>query len=128
MVTEACAHRVQSDVMEELDEVLLAVDEPGAEATVEEVSVKTMAFVELPRIGAIQLVHPSGEAVHRGFQDQVEVVRKQAVRDRAPAPLPGRAASQPQEQPSVGVVVEDCLSSVSSSNDVVGAVRKLASR
>jgi hypothetical protein len=108
--------------------VLVALDDPGGEALLEEVAATAVARVEAARVAAVQAVHPGGEADARRLDDQVVVRAEQAVRVELPAVSADADQKQRGERAPVDVVAEDVEPAGAARGDVVDAVGQVAAR
>ena len=100
----------------------VALDEACAEAALEEVAVEPVPAVEQLGIRAIEALHPLRQVGRRRLEEEVVVVRHQALRMAVPAEPGDDVFRDREHQPPVGVVAHDVLSAVSAGVDVVHAV------
>jgi hypothetical protein len=128
MPAQSSANRVEGDISRSIDQMLFGLDEPGAEPTVEEVSVKPMAPVEVRRIHAVQSMHSLRQVSPRRVEEQVKVVRHQAVLPKAPPIATKRSVLQYKEEIPVVIVVIDGLAAVASRRHVIEAAGELEAR
>jgi hypothetical protein len=78
------ANWIQDDIARKLEQVGLALDEDGPEAAVEKVSFMPVAPVEPLRVHTVQPLHAERDVAVRRFDQEVIVVRHQAVRMASP--------------------------------------------
>ena len=71
----ADAYRVEVNVAREGQKVVVAFDQLGFEAAVEQVAVAAVAKVVVDRVGRRERLHEFRAVRLRGLEDQVEVVR-----------------------------------------------------
>jgi hypothetical protein len=89
--------------------VLVALDDGGVEAALEQVADAVVAMVEGLGVAEAEEVHPAREPFELGRDDEVEVVRHVAEREQAPAEPARRATKERGEEAVVGVVGVDGL-------------------
>jgi len=77
--TETGLDRVSREIPSELDQVPVPFDLAGIEAALEEVSLKGVSMVEVLRITAVQPLHAPRKIAGRSLDDEVVVVRHEAV-------------------------------------------------
>jgi hypothetical protein len=80
LLAETRAPRVVPHVLDGRAEVLVVGDDAGVVATAEEVADTVVALVETLRVDAVQAVHEPRDVVAPAVEDDVEVVRHQAIR------------------------------------------------
>jgi hypothetical protein len=83
------------------------------------------ARVEVPRVLAIQPLHAAGQVRVRRLNEQMEVVRHEATRVDAPAVSARHPISDLEEPLPIVVILEDRLSPVPASSDVIDAAGDL---
>jgi len=88
------------------------------EATVENMTFVPVASVEPLRIATIQPVHSRGQVGVGCPQDDVVVIRHQAVRETAPPPRLAQLSDEGQEEPAISVVAKDVRTANSSGRHV----------
>ena len=78
------AHRIQGYIADELQKVGLALDENGAEASLEEMADAFVPPVEALGVHPIDLLHPTRQVRHGRLDEQVIVVAHETVRVNFP--------------------------------------------
>jgi hypothetical protein len=122
------ANRIENDVARQFEQVDVAFDELVVKAALEEVSVVPVAPVEPPRVDPVQPLHALGDIRARGLDEEVVVIRHQAIRVAAPAKQLYHLFEQLEESEPVAGVGEDLLSAVSTTRYVVGRAGGLDAR
>jgi hypothetical protein len=103
----------------------LTLDEDPLVSTLEEVADPIVPAVEALRVDSVQLPHPARQVRLRSLDDEVVVVRHQAIGVARPAVLPDDITEDTEERPTVTVVEEDRLAGIAPCGDVVESARKL---
>jgi hypothetical protein len=83
--------------------VLGALDDPSAISILKQMAVTDVSSVEPLCVEEVQAVHPSREMFALGFDDQVIVIRHQAIGEE----VPGKSSNDVSDLRSEGDVVED---------------------
>jgi len=118
---------VFDDVADRLAVVLFRLDHSRPESLAEDVMLAAVAFVERPRILAVEVAHAVREVCDGGLDEQVVVVPEQAADVETPAIPAFDVLEDLDEDPAVVVVAEDRLVVVALRRDVVaGAGGKCA--
>jgi hypothetical protein len=112
-------NRVVEDVFVGIRVLLLRFDQYRVEAASEHVVAAPMAFVEGPRVGAVEVAHAVGEVGRGCFDDEVVVVPHEAANVDAPAVAALDAPDDVGPDDPVRVVEDDPGLVVSSGRDVV---------
>jgi hypothetical protein len=108
--------------------VRVALDDEDRVPTPEQVPVAIVPLIEELRVATVHHPHAAGQLRPRSLNDQVVVVRHQAVRMAGPAIPSDNRAEQRQEGLPVSVVEENLAMIRASVGDVIDPVGKLASR
>jgi hypothetical protein len=106
----------------------IPVDQIRVEAALEEVAAAGVAFVERLRVAAVEPLHACRQVLRRCFDEEVVVVREQAVGVTEPATLESEHIEQTEEQQTVVHVSEDQLAAVPAAGDVEDPVAELNAR
>jgi hypothetical protein len=107
----------------------VALDHPGRESVLEEVTAAGVAAVDPHCVDAVQPLHPAGELGLRGLDEQVEVVVEQVPRMHAPGEAPLHLEEELEPGLAVAIVEHDRPLLHAAADDVVpGRARKLAAR
>src|SRR4029450_7966256 len=85
------------------------------------------AVVEVGGVLAVQSLHAAGEIRLRRPHEQVKVVCHEAEGVQSPAVTADHSVADSQEPPAIVVVLEDRLTPVASTGDVIGAACDLDS-
>jgi hypothetical protein len=112
-------NRVVEDVFVGVRVLLLRLDQHRVEASSEHVVAASMALVEGPCVGAVEVAHAVGEVGLGGFDDEVVVVPHEAADVDAPAVAAFDAPEDVGPDDPVPVVEDDRALVVSSGRDVV---------
>jgi hypothetical protein len=107
------------DVLGHHRQVVVALDDPGFEAALEEVAFPVVTAVEAHRIQAIQPLHPFGELGLRRLDQQMEVIVEQHPDVDPPAEAPLHVDEQLLPLGPVGVVQEQLPLLDAAADDVV---------
>jgi len=99
--------------------VSLALHDDCVEPPLDDVADPLVPSVESLGVPAVEAPHPAREIGHGSLQQQVEVVRHEAVRVEAPLVAPDDLSQPVEEEEAVPVVEEDRLTGVASRRDVV---------
>jgi len=91
-------------------------------------SISIVPSIEKLRVAAVHHSHAEGQLLLRGLDDQVIVVRHQAVRMAGPVVPSDDRAQQRQECLPVNIVEEDLAMIGATVGDVIDPVWKLSSR
>jgi len=113
------ANRVQDDIAARLEHVRLALDELAPETVPEKMPLKAVADVREARKLAVELTHPGREAAVLDPDDEVVVVRHQAVGETVPPEPSNDSLEELQEDLALVVVDVDSAPSVAARTDVV---------
>jgi len=119
---EPSAHGIQRKVSAEFDEVPLAVNEHGVKAALEQVPLEPVAGVERLSIEPIQTVHPAREVRFGCLDEEMEVVRHQAVGSTAPAAALANVSEELEETPAIVPVCVNIRPARPPGDDVVDPV------
>jgi hypothetical protein len=119
------ANWILRQVAGQLQEMTVGLDGLRMESALEEVARKPVATVERLRVHPVQPLETIRERGFDEFDDQVIVVRHQAVRVEAPPSPLARSVQQRDQAGSIGVVTEDFLPSVSACGHVEDVARAL---
>jgi hypothetical protein len=103
--------------------VQLVADEPRVEPLLEQMPDTAMPRIEQLRVRRIQPLHPLRELLQVSADEQVKVIRHQAVQKARPLELTGDAPQAHEEAAAVAVVMEDRAARDSSGGDMVDACR-----
>jgi hypothetical protein len=79
MGAETCSNGIEQHVASDFEEVGVAFDTVRRETSLEQVALVSVAPVEPNRIAPVQAVHSEGQIGRRRLDDNVVVVRHQAV-------------------------------------------------
>jgi hypothetical protein len=109
VVDEARVDRVGPDVFERSAVVILVLDDVGGEAVAEQVALAFSMAVEALGVDAVEPLHPVGETLAGGFEDQVVVRSQEAEGVAAPAVAVDRARQEFHEVATIDVVEEGVL-------------------
>jgi hypothetical protein len=101
--------------------VLVVADQLRVEALLEEVADADVTLVEPLRVHPVESVHPAGDILEEGADDEVEVVVEQAVDEDGPAEAHNAGPEQVQPARPVGVVDDDAHPRDAAGRDVVDA-------
>jgi len=124
---EAGPDRVEGEVARKFQQVPVALDEYRVESPLEDVAVQRVKPVERLGKSAIEPLHARGQICPRRLENQVVVVRHQAVAEPAPSSR-SRELVDKEEKPEVVILIEkDLLASVAPTRDVKDAVGDLMS-
>ena len=82
---ETGAEWILEHVDERVLEVLIAIEDPSGEPTLEEMADPVVPSVESHCVQPVQALHPARELRLRGSDNQMEVVRHQRPREYLPA-------------------------------------------
>ena len=121
----ACPDRVQDDVAGQLEEVRFALDEDSLEAPLEHVADPIVPAVESLRVLPVQAPHASGQVRLGGLDEQVEVVRHQAVAVAVPVVGVDDLAQPVEEGVPIPVVEEDGFARIAPGGQVVEGAGEL---
>lgn len=113
--------RVVDHVVERVRILLVGLDQDGVVAATEEVVPASVAVVEGPSVGAVEVAHAGREVRLRGFDDEVVVVSHQAPGVDAPVIAVLYAAQDVDEDGTVAVIGDDWPPVVTACRDVVVA-------
>jgi hypothetical protein len=100
----------------------LVADDPGREASLEEMALALMAAVEALGVRPIEPSHPVGEVLASGPQDEVVMGAHQAIRGAQPAEVAAGSIQQAEEVEPVEIVFEEVDPARPARRDVVDAV------
>jgi hypothetical protein len=78
------AHRVENDVSQDLEEVILRLDNPGSESCLEQVAGMSVALVESAGEEAVESMHPSRKRPLAECEHKMKVVGHQAIGEASP--------------------------------------------
>jgi hypothetical protein len=76
---DACFHRIEDDISEHLQEVLILVNQQRFEPTLKHVSDAVMPAVERLTVGGVQLLHHPRDGAIAGLEQQMEMVPHKAI-------------------------------------------------
>jgi hypothetical protein len=117
------------DVVERVVVLLFGLDHFRPEPLAEDVMPAPVAFVEGPRILAVEVAHPIGQVRQRRLDEQVVVVAQKAAGVQPPAVRAPDASQDLEEDGPIPVVEEDRRVVVPLRSDVVvRAGREIAVR
>jgi hypothetical protein len=119
MTCEPGPNRVEHDVAGQLEQMRVALDQLVVKAALEEVATGVVAPVEPFRIHAVQPVHATGDVWLRRLDEEVIVIRHQAIRMAYPSEEVDHLLHQLNEAEPVAGVDEDLLLAVPARNDVI---------
>lgn len=128
MTCEPGPNRVEHDVAGQLEQMRVALDQLVVKAALEEVSTVVVAPVESFRIHAVQPVHTTRDVCLRRLDQQVIVIRHQAIRMAHPSEEVDHLLNQLNEPEPVAGVDEDLLLAVSARCDVIRSAVSLKAR
>ena len=128
VVAQARCDRVQHDVPNRVEEVRLRLDHARRVPRLEQMADVPVTLVEPSRVQAVQPVHPRREVGVREREDEMEVIRHQAVRETRPAAAIHRLSQKCHEHALVGVVGEDPIASNTSRSHMHRALDRLDAR
>ena len=111
--------RVQHDVANCLEQMLIALDRPPRVVVPKEMPRASMLAVHPASVATVEELHAGGKALLGWTHEQVIVVRHQAIRDDPPALLENDPGKPAQEIEAVEVVTENRLAIVATRGDVV---------
>ncbi len=97
-------------------------DDPGLEATAEQVPATPVTEIEPLCMAAVQVLHPAREHRSRRFDDEVVVRRRERERDDAPAVAVSALLDEVDERLDVAAVAEDHRPIDAARRDVEGSV------
>jgi hypothetical protein len=110
---QAGPHRVQDDVTSGLEEMLLVLDQLGPEPVPKEVlSLPPMATIGKACKRPIQELHPGREPAELELNEQVVVVRHQAVGVACPVEARARKGEQLQQDLALEIVGKDLAAAI----------------
>ena len=118
IAADAGADRVQDDIADGLEEMLLGLDRGRREACLEQVPPMPVTLVEASCVHAVQAVHPPREVSAGEPREQVKVVPHQAVRQAAPPKAVYGLREKRHEHAPVEIVDEDLLAADTARRDV----------
>lgn len=124
---EAGSYGVQCEIPRELEKVPVALHEHRVESALEDVTVQRVNSIEGLSESPVEPLHPIREIACRCLEDEVIVIRHQAVAEAAPLTPLRELVEEVKKQKVVVSIDEDLLSSVSATRHVEDAVRKLNS-
>jgi hypothetical protein len=101
--------------------VLLVTDHLGVESLLVQVADAFVSLVEALRVDAVEAVHAERDVVERPLDDEVKVVRQEAVDVEPPAEAGRRSGQQPKPAPPVDVVDDDGHLRDAANREVVSA-------
>jgi hypothetical protein len=116
---KAGSHRVEDDVPAHLEQVLVGLDVLGVERTLKYVAVELVAPVEVPGERAVYDQHPFGQVRRGRLDQQMRVVRHQAVGVEAPPAALDCTREMAQVREVIAIVVEERRSTISTRRHVV---------
>ena len=120
---------VPRDVADRLQELGFTLLEHGAEAILEQVRIASVAPVEAEGVTPVECLHCTRELAVQGLQDQVVVVRHQAVAEAPQVVDLDHASHTSEEVDAIGVEGEDRLPIAAAREHVVDPPRdELAGR
>ncbi|MCP9487134.1 MAG: hypothetical protein MSC30_14895 [Gaiellaceae bacterium MAG52_C11] len=99
--------------------MIVAIENPGLEATLKEVPDPVVAAVESHRVEAVQPMHPGRELRLRRPDDEMEVVRHQRPDEHAPAEAQPDLPELPPPVIAVTSIQDDRLPRDPACGDVV---------
>jgi len=105
----------------------VAFDEYVVKASLEEMPFVAVPPVEPPRVHAVQPVHSAGDIRLRRLNEEVIVIRHQAIRMASPIEDLDDLLEQLEETEPVTVIDEDLLLAVPAGRHVVGSAGSLES-
>jgi rod shape-determining protein MreB len=103
-----------------------ALDELVEESALEQVSLEAVPVIERLRIPAVQQLHSGRNVAVRGLDEEVVMVRHQAVRVQPPLEPPHDVVDEEHEQDAVAIGEDDSLPAVAPRSDVVEGARELS--
>ena len=110
---------IVDDVLDRRLVLIVRLDHLRPVAAAEDVILPSVAFVEGPRVAAVQVPHPVRKVRQRGLDEQVVVVTHQAAHVSAPAVAPLDPAQDVEEDDPVAIVQHDRRVVVPADPDVV---------
>lgn len=117
------AHRVLSQVSRQLEKVIVARHEDGMKPTLEEMTGEAVASVEPLGVHTIHELNALRKIGLGRHEDEVIVVRHEAVRVRLPAKPPRHGLEESEEEPMVLVVEVGPLPPIAAGSHVVDPAR-----
>ncbi len=127
-VAESCPDGIEREITRKLDEVPVALDEDRMEPPLKEMTIEAVTPVEPLRVGAVQALEAAREVGVARFQDEMVVIRHQAIAVTKPTELVRYVSEHREESTAVEVLEEDQLASVTSRSDVIQTVGELDAR
>jgi hypothetical protein len=122
---QARLDRVESDVPEGGEQVLVGLYQATAIPTLEQMPDPVVSTVERLCVGAVEPGHPTSEVWSRRLEDQVIVVDHQAVGQAGPVAKALHTPAYGDELCAVAIVFEDGLASIATVEHVVDPVLDL---
>ena len=113
--------RVVDHIVERVCKLLVGLDQDCVVAATEQVVLASVAVVESPGVGAVEVAHAGGQVRLGGLDDEVVVVSHQAPGVDAPVIAVLHAAKEVDEGGTVAVIGGDWPPVVAASRDVVVA-------
>jgi hypothetical protein len=107
VVAESCFDRIVGDVLSDHEELSVGGHPLRSIAPLEDVSGTLVAVVEVPRVLAGQESHPTTEVGFRRFDQQVEVIVQDAVREAAPAGSANHVGEDREKGLTIRIVDKD---------------------
>src|SRR6266508_152268 len=120
-LAQPCAYRVEHDVPARLEEMGVSLYLVGKEAILKEVADAAVTSVHPARKPAVEQAHSLRETTERNLNDQMEMVRHQAVGEHDPAVASRRLVDRREEEGAVTVVRHDLLAVIAACGDVIDA-------
>jgi hypothetical protein len=112
---------VQREVLQCVDEVLVAPDEAVGVSLGEDASVPAVPLVEAAGVRAVQVAHAGAEISDRCSDEQVIVRPHQTPAHQLPAVPSRRAGEQSHEVPAIAVIDEELAPADGSGGQVEGS-------
>jgi hypothetical protein len=129
MISQPGSNWIEHDVASHLEQLRVALDQLVVKAALKEVTTVVVTPVEPLRVHAVQPVHAARDVCFRRLDEEVIVIRHQAIRMADPSQEVDHLLNQLEEAEAVAGVDEDLLLAVSPRRHVIrGAVSLKARR
>ena len=107
------------NIAADLKEIIILVDQRGLVTLLEHMAASPVALVEIDRVARLKSLHELGKIAPRRLDQQMDVVRQQAIRQQIDLLVLTIKRELFQVSLSVKIVAEDCLPVIPPADDMI---------